>query len=120
MGSEAEIGWGREGCRVESMCWQRKGLNKILYGKLGSPPEAEGQSNLASLSLSVQDFKAWDTQAMRLCGVFPTLTLFTHGLFPGDNFLSKPIKVKAEIFRVCSCPFRIHVSKKNNHISFFM
>lgn len=40
--------------------------------------------------------------------------------FPGDNFLSQPIKEKAEIFRVCSCLFRIHFSKKNNHISFFI
>lgn len=36
------MGWGREGYRVENMCWQREVLNKILYVKLSSPPEAEG------------------------------------------------------------------------------
>lgn len=64
-----------------------KGLNKILWIKSGPLLKAEGRKTFASLRLLESGAKILDAQERGLCGVFSTsLTLFTHGHSPGDNF----------------------------------
>lgn len=101
-------GWGEEGDRVENeYLGKGKSLNKILFVQMGSFPKANNARwNLASLSLSEYGFKNLSTQTKSLSGAFSTpLTLFTYVVSSGNNFLLQSIKVKDEIFGVCSCPF---------------
>lgn len=66
---------------------KEKGLNKILWITLGSLLKPEGRKTFASLRLLESGAKILDAQEKGLCGVFSTsLTLFTHGHSPGENF----------------------------------